>query len=271
MADYYALTREPIPKRLHGSDPDCAVRTLSDGERVAIENYFFAQNVNKTLAVGATALVVSHSLAPKATLEEVAILAEAALGILAISGFQPVAIVATFNSLSCTGAVQRPDFSSTTAATFPSKLQGVAAIAWLRRFFNARNKAKDSMHITADRFVRYCKTITSPDSLLDLCICLESLLDSQTEISFRFGTCLTKVTGGAGGEAEKVADLLSGLYDLRSKVVHGADATKQHKKLDPHVPKLRQVAREILTTYILYMSDHTREEWKQHLKSSVFT
>ncbi|SRR5216683_4142402 len=270
MADYYALTSEPLPKSLHGADPECSIRILSERERLAIEDYFFSKTVKTSLDPATTAVVVSQSLVPRVNAVEFGILIEFALGILSVSGFQSVTTIATFDSANCTDAVIRSDRAASDSATFPKKIRKNEANAWIRRLFAALRNTKDHMHITADRFVRYCKASGSLDSLLDLCICLESLLDSQTEISFRFGTCLTKVTDRTGTEAEEVSNLLSELYDLRSKIVHGADAAKQHKKLDPHVPTLRQVARRILTTYVLYMSEHTRDDWKQHLKSSVF-
>ena len=81
-------------------------------------------------------------------------------------------IVAILDSLNCTAAIRRSNDPPTVAATFPTKMGGTAASAWLRRFFVARRKTKDRMHITADRFVRYSKTMNSRDSLLDLCISL---------------------------------------------------------------------------------------------------
>ena len=265
------MTSEPLPKPLHSTAADCSIRTLSEHERLAIEDYFFGKQVKIGLDAATTAVVVAQSLTAGATMDEFAVLIEFALGILTISGFQPVTIVATCNPLKCTDALQRPYMDATDAATFPKKVGGIAASAWMRRFFTARRNTKDRMHITADRFVRYSRTKSSRDSLLDLCICLESLLDSQTEISFRFGTCLAKVTNRNGRQAEEISDLLSDLYDLRSKVVHGTDAAKEHKKIDLHIPKLRQVARAVLTTYVLYLSEHTRDQWRQHLRSSLFT
>jgi hypothetical protein len=64
--------------------------------------------------------------------------------------------------------------------------------------------------------------------------------------------------------------LLRALNDLRSKVVHGTDPTKQHNKVDPHTVKLRLAARAILTTYVLYLTEHTKDEWKKHLRTSLF-
>jgi len=108
----------------------------------------------------------------------------------------------------------------------------------------------------------------SRDALVDLCICLESLIESQTEISFRFATCLAKAS--RLGNAEEISDLLSDLYDLRSKVVHGTDSTKEHKRVTPNTTKLRLFARAILTAYILYLTEHTKDEWKKYLKSALF-
>lgn len=103
---------------------------------------------------------------------------------------------------------------------------------------------------------------------MDLCICLESLIEADTEISFRFGTTLAKVTRDK--EAEEISHLLSELYNLRSKVVHGTDPSKEHRKMTPNTAKLRSVARAILTTYVLFMTEHTKDEWKRHLRSSLF-
>jgi hypothetical protein len=150
---------------------------------------------------------------------------------------------------------------------FAKKLTKAAASTWVRHFFAARRKTKDRLHITADRFVRYSKMNNSRDALVDLCICLESLIESQTEISFRFAMCLAKISGLKS--AEETSELLSDLYDLRSKVVHGVDSNKEHKRVEPSAVKLRLAARTILTAYVLYLTEHTKEEWKKHLKSSL--
>jgi uncharacterized protein YutE (UPF0331/DUF86 family) len=154
---------------------------------------------------------------------------------------------------------------------FAKSVSGKAASAWVRQFFRACGNTRDRMHITADRFVRYSRADNVNDSLMDLCISLESLLDTQTEVSFRFGTCLARVTGEKGKKAEETASLLSDMYDFRSKIVHGADATKQRRKIEPHLPALHKVARAILTKYVLFVSEHSRDDWKQHLHSSLFT
>jgi Apea-like HEPN len=268
MADHYALTKDPLPAALLGSDGDCSIRTLSDHERLAIEDYFFSKDVKITLNAETTGIIVPQNQAANATMEDFAVLVEFALGVLTVSGFQPITCVATLNASSCTDALQRSYQEPTIPAKFPKKVVKAAASTWVRHFFAARHKTKDKLHITADRFVRYSRMGDSRDAFVDLCICLESLIESQTEISFRFATTLAKITQLKN--AEEISDLLSDLYDLRSKVVHGTDSTKEHKKIIPSTVKLRLFARSILTAYILYLTEHTKDEWKKHLRSSLF-
>jgi len=73
------------------------------------------------------------------------------------------------------------------------------------------------------------------------------------------------VTGEKGIKAEENARLLSDLYDLRSKIVHGADATKERGKLEPRLPALGRIAREIRTNYVLFLSENSRAgAWRIH-------
>jgi hypothetical protein len=269
VPDFYALTTVPLPKVLHGSDGEYSIGTLSENERLAIEDYFFGKNIKLSIPSTSTAVVFPHNQSEKASSEDFAVLVEFALGILAVSGFQPVGLVAALSATKCQDAIQRSYGEVSPAPVFPKKVTKAAASTWLRHFFAARRKTKDGLHITADRFVRYARMDNTRDAMVDLCICLESLMDSQTEISFRFGVCLAKVRGGA--DAEELSTLLSDLYDLRSKVVHGADAAKEHKKVEPHALRLRNSSRAILTRYVVYLAEHTRDEWKKHLRKSLFS
>jgi hypothetical protein len=268
MAEYYGLTASPLPAKLHGADGGYSIRTLSDRERIAIEDYFSAQGVKIALGPESTAVIVPHNQVANATMEDFAILVEFALGVLTVSGFQPLTTVAILSNSGCTDALQRSYREETEQPAFPKKVVKAAASTWLRHFFAARRKTKDRLHITADRFVRYSRMNNSRDALVDLCICLESLIESQTEISFRFAMCLAKVSGVEGAEA--ASELLADLYDLRSRVVHGSDSDKEHRKVGPNVVKLRLLARAILTAYVLYLTEHTKDDWKRHLKISLF-
>ena len=233
MANFYALSSTPLPEVLLGTDSECSIRTLHLEERIAIEDFFFLQGTKLELNADTTALVVSQDLLGKASLQEFGILSEFVLAVPTVSGFSDIGIVATLNDNACAGAYRHPPLTPEANAVFPKNFGEAAMRTWLRHFLTARGKSEDKLHITADRFVRYLKATNSQDGLVDLCICLESLIESQTEISFRFSTCLAKVMGGI--EAEEISSLLGGLYDLRSKVVHGTDASKAHSKLSPNL------------------------------------
>jgi hypothetical protein len=267
MADFYALTSKELPPALHGVDGEFSIRTLSDRERIAIEDYFFRKQEKVSLSSKTTAVVVPQSQAANTSTEDFAVLIEFALGILCVSGFQPITTVAVVNPSNCSDALQRSYGEVAESPRFPKRLRKAAASTWVRYFFEARLKTKDRLHITADRFVRYLRMSDSRDSLVDLCICLESLIESSTEISFRFAMCLTKIAGLKDNEA--TSELLADLYDLRSKVVHGTDPTKEHKKVQPNTATLRSTARAILTAYILYLTEHTKDEWKKYLRTSL--
>jgi hypothetical protein len=267
MMRYYGLTDRSLPADLTGSDAEYSISFISERERIAIEDYFFSQEMRVRLSTQTTAIIVPYSSAANLTMEEFAVLIECALGILTLSGFMPIKVVAKFNDSSCSSALQRIYEAPVEFPTFPKKLGSRAAVQWIRHFFEARVRAR-GLHITADRFVRYLKASNSRDSLVDLCICLESLIEAQTEISFRFATCLSKICNLEGTLG--ISDLLADLYDLRSKVVHGTDSTKEHKRVEPNASRLRLVARAILSSYILYMTNHTKDEWKNHLRNSLF-
>jgi hypothetical protein len=267
MAEYFALTDGPLPQNLFGEDSGHSIRKLSPEERIAIEDYFFSLGERLTIDAATTAVIVSDGHLSKTTLGEFATLAEFALGVITIDGFSAITITAVLSNNRCGSALMRPTANST-APQFPAKLKNNAASTWIRHFFTAKNKSKDGLHVTADRFVRFCKAGSTPDGLVDLCICLESLIESETEIAFRFATCLAKITGDSN--AEKLSGMLSDLYSLRSKVVHGAEFSNAHKKLVPNLLQLRLTARTILTKYILHLTEHSKDDWKRHLKSSLF-
>ena len=271
--DFFALTTDPIPQRLHGTDSKCAIRSLYPKERLGIEDQFFKNGVQARLDPNTTAVVISRTFNDDDDLEERAILVEFALSILTISGFQPIRIAADFVNGDCNkAAIRHQAVPTLAAATFATSLEGAGATSWIVRFLNARNTTPDRMHITADRFVRYSQGRNLKDGLMDLCISLESLLESQSEVSFRFGVCLTKVTRLKGKQAEETARLLSALYDLRSKLAHGDPAaSKLLDKIKPSLVELRRIARSILTYYVLYLSEHSRPEWKQHLNTLLYT
>jgi hypothetical protein len=199
-----------------------------------------------------------------------ATLAESSLALLATAGHPSFSIVAVFSDGACISAKHLAR-EEQTPPQFPSRLSSKGVCEWLRRCGLAQKQSRDRMHITASRYVRYARAKQISDALLDLSISLESLLESQTEISFKFGACLAKVTGESGSAANDMARLLSELYDVRCKLAHGDPrATKLLKQIEPKLPDLRKLALRILITYVLFLSEHTQKDWADHLRNSLF-
>jgi Apea-like HEPN len=269
MADYYALTSEPLPQTMFGADSGCAIRQLSEKERLEIEDYFFARGMRVPVSAVSTAVIAPQVRLGTVSIEEFAVLTEFALGVISLAGYQAVSTVAIFSDSKCTEILQRPRLPRGPTPRFPKKLVNAIPSAWVRCIFEVRQKLEGQLHITADRYVRYLRADDSPDGLVDLCICLESLIESQTEVSFRFGVCLSKICGLK--DARGSAEILSDLYSLRSKVVHGSDPSREHRKVQPNLLNLRRIARSVLVTYILYLTKHSKKEWQQHLRDSLFS
>lgn len=273
MPDVHIITGENIPKRLYGSDGGYALRPTSREELISLEDRFFLQNQETKIELDATSVVLPDTRVSAANMEEYATLAEFALLLLVVSGHPSFVAIGVFSSNVCSHAwLLEHSANQLIVPQFARRMNGRATSQWIKRCSMARLNLKDRMHITASRYVRYARADNRLDALTDLCISLESLLDSQTEISFRFSCCLAKVTGSKGQKAEDSAKLLSQLYELRSKIVHGDPAAvKLMKKMEPNIPLLHTLARTILTSYVLFTSEHSRDEWKSHLKSCLFT
>ena len=85
------------------------------------------------------------------------------------------------------------------------------------------------------------------DSVVDLTIALESLIEADTEIRYRFAVCNAICSTPAAEDRHESYNLLKYLYGARSKIVHGTrtDATKQArfaKELDKTWPRLADLA-----------------------------
>ena len=273
MSELYVLVEPEMPKRMHGDFQGYAVQTLSQSLVVTIEDYLFKSGGNQIKLAGtpASVIIIPDVNASAANIDDQMIIVELALALLVTDGHPTLSTGAIFSGEKCVFAKIMRSESTTQPCTFPHSLNAAAATQWLRRCFLAQKNLRDRMHVTAHRYIKYSRSRTEQDALLDLAISLESLLDSQTEIAFRFATSLSKVTGARGEEALKLATILHDLYDIRSKIVHGNhQVTRLTRKIAPKLPELHRLARRILTTYLLYASEKTYEEWTTFLHNSLY-
>ena len=268
MSDLYLVTTSQLPKRVCGSYSRYSLGTLDKSKLLRIEDRLFSDG--QRIAIPNTSGCIVVPDITDASVDETIAVCEFGLALLTVAGHPSFRLAALFSGTRCVRAWMLPERFVPTAE-FVDTVTGKAAAQWLSRCILSMTKLKERLHITARRYVRFATASDEADGLLDLCISLESLLDSQSEVSFRFGISLVKACEKRGTEASEAADLLSDLYDVRSKLAHGDPcALKKVRLLTPHLPALRQLANHILTVYILYTSEHSRDDWKKHLKEKLF-
>jgi hypothetical protein len=274
MADLHILIETHLPEKMYGGFEQIIIHKLSQAIQISIEDYLFSSSSSQVRlsSSGLSVITISDLNLTSENVDDLTLAAEFGLTLIATEGHPSIIGSAIFSDGKCMFANVVPSSQGFSECKFAHRINALVVAQWLRRCLLARKNLKDRFHVTAHRYVKYAKSKNDPDALLDLCISLESLLDSSTEIGFRFSTCLSKVTGVKATEAKVFSEILSDLYDLRSKIVHGDhEAGKLMKKLGPRLPDLDRGAKRVLTTYIFYLSEHSRKEWKDHLRNCLFS
>lgn len=275
MADLLII--EPsnnIPMRLHGSGPGVTIRRLAQPEQLGIEDYLHEQ-VNEEIELKGKYAAIAILDVPRDTKEvsDYVTVVEFALSMIAQSGNPSPLFSAIFEKGKCIGLKRLRRFTDDIETPkYQPSLRGTTVSQWIATCLAAYRKSQDRVHITMHRFNRYARSSNLADRLMDLAISLESLLENQTEVSFRFSVVLTRSVDKRAEEAIKVAELLAELYTLRSKLAHGdPGALKLMKKIRNRIAELHRVSREILTNYIFYISTHSRTDWNMYLKERLYS
>jgi hypothetical protein len=274
--DIYLISGSEIPNLLHGAHNRIVLRYLTDAEKIALEDKLFETGTPLELPSSLHVLIIPDISQRKGTerpTDYYLNLAEFSLSVLSVAGRTKFSIFAFFSNHQFTFCeLISPLFSDRKPLTFRSSITGITVAQWIYICMKAfKNIGIERMHITTTRYLRALDTNQIGDSLLDLTISLESILDARTEISFRFGICLSRVAGLRGNDAENAAKLLSTLYDVRSKITHGDPAVaKALDKLGASIPEIHRLARKILVVYMLFVSEHTLADWRNHLHTKLF-
>jgi hypothetical protein len=274
MSDLYLLTSTEFPERMYGAFENIRLEKVSQPALVAIEDFLFRETDDqiKLPSPAPSAIVITDAKVNRSAIEETLAVVQFGLALLADEGLPSMHAGASISGDKCTFAQIIPGAQTDRQCRFADRINSSIATQWLKRCLAAHKTLQGRLHIAAHRYIRYAKSDERADALLDLCISLESLLDVHAEISFQFATCLAKVAESDGNAAMELADVLRDLYDLRSRIVHGDHQIgKKIKQLESKLPALHKGAKKILTRYILYASEHSREDWKLHLRSRLFT
>lgn len=138
-------------------------------------------------------------------------------------------------------------------------------------FLYAQSHRAPLARLAINRLCRALRSGATDDGLIDLAIGLEALVITKVEIKFQFA--LNHSLIGADDIVDRAAtfELLKGLYDARSTIVHGgAPSRADVRKIDAAKAswqQLQSIAQRSLTYYLLYCSQHDSKSWADHMVS----
>lgn len=122
--------------------------------------------------------------------------------------------------------------------------------------FKIRFKRIKYLQNALDFYLTSFRTATQAEAYLDLCICLESIIEGNFELSYRIKHHLALLCSDNIESAETIFKNLNKIYTLRSKIIHGE--TYKQSKINEYLPYLRYlVSRMIIEVVLLNVSDRT--------------
>ncbi|MGI8908249.1 MAG: hypothetical protein ACR2IE_17385 [Candidatus Sumerlaeaceae bacterium] len=264
MAEVHLLTIDAVPPALHGLYGDYSIRPTTSAERLAIEDDFFERGLKISVPRGTTSIVVPKVQGIKDTADYLECI-EFALALLCDDGFATVSYSSSSADAKFSSSAEYRQLTG--EPQFADALQGNDVSHWMAACMQATARELKHARIIHNRYLRYIRASDAGDALLDLSICLEALVGSQTEIAFKFSMLLTKCLGYKDDLALETQRLLKRLYTVRCKIAHGdPDAEKEFNKISPDLPGIRKLSRKILVTYVTFIAEKTRSQWATHLE-----
>lgn len=120
------------------------------------------------------------------------------------------------------------------------------------------------------RLGRAMRSGPTTDGIIDLAIALECLVNASSEIKFQF--CLNHALTNEDIPEKRLDtfELLSNLYDIRSKSVHGGQVgSSDKKKMKTITEKWNEclrICQNSLTYYLLFCGKNGDSGWSKHLR-----
>lgn len=135
--------------------------------------------------------------------------------------------------------------------------------------FSAVSSALQShppLRITISRFNSSIGRSAMDDKLIDLCIALESVFQSQTEISFQFALYNSLLSEAETVKRQAIFKTLKKLYTERSNVVHG-NKDLEDQWVKDNWEDLIRIAKASILRKVEFLNGKTHEEWKNYLET----
>lgn len=115
--------------------------------------------------------------------------------------------------------------------------------------FKLRYKRISFAKNALDSYLNSFRASDNAQAYLNLCICLESIIEGTTEISYRIKHHIALLCSDNKESAEIIFNNLNKIYTLRSKIIHGE--TYSLEKIEDYLPYLRCLVSRMIIEIIL--------------------
>lgn len=137
------------------------------------------------------------------------------------------------------------------------QLENAEPLVTLFKIAEAVTNANPAVLVTLDRFNTSLVRTNVYDQIIDITIALESIVESSTEIKFRFSLYGALLAEAEPAKRRQTFELLQRLYDARSAIVHGDISSKAAtKKIDAIKQNFKEVQRLALAVISYYLLFH---------------
>lgn len=119
---------------------------------------------------------------------------------------------------------------------------------------------------TIGRFSSCFTRFDEVDRIVDACVSLESLIQGQQELSFRFGLYLALICESDPTKRGDAFARFRNLYSARSSIVHGDLREKDIEKVRKDWKITQQQAFAAINYYLAFLFENDAAGWDEHLR-----
>ena len=141
----------------------------------------------------------------------------------------------------------------------------LAAAKTLFLSFETAIQKNKPLTLTLSRFNSSLGRFAPHDRLIDLCIALESVFQSQSEITFQFSLFNALLAEDDPVKRQIIFKQLNKLYQQRSFLVHGSNNLDEIW-FEEAWPSLVAIAKASILIKIDFLAQHDHVAWKDHLE-----
>jgi hypothetical protein len=124
--------------------------------------------------------------------------------------------------------------------------------------------------VTLDRFNTSLIRANTFDQIIDITISLESIVESSTEIRFRFSLYNSLIAESDSSKRRAVFEMFQTLYDARSAIIHGdihsRSNSRKIEKTIQTMPEIRKAAVAVISYFVMYQYKQRKLAWRDHIE-----